>query len=175
MWGSEDNLWKSILYSESWDLYSGCWAWQQASFTAETSHWLVPASFLRSEIFLTLELTLKARITDACYAAWVFMGYWVSEWSLCLYGMHYQLSCLPVPLTTLRREPGWTFLAVWASLEQGFPALLTMDICTCGFSVYMGSSGYGGERAGLYIEDAYLAASLASAGRFQYRISEYGM
>lgn len=28
----------------------------------------------------------------------------------------------------------------------------------------------GGEGAGLYIEDAYLAASLASAGQFQYRI-----
>lgn len=105
-------------------------------------------------------------ITDACYTAWVFMGCLVFEWSLCLYGMHYQLSCLPVPLTTLRRQPGWTFQAAWASREQGFPALLTMDICTC---------GDGGEGAGLYIEDAYLAASLASAGRFQYRISEHGM
>lgn len=60
-------------------------------------------------------------------------------------------------------------------LEQGFPALLTMNICICGFSVYMGRDGdSGGEGAGLYIEDAYLAASLASAGQFQYCISEHG-
>lgn len=65
--------------------------------SAETFHWLVPASFLRSEISLTLELTLKARITDACYTAWLFMECWVSRWSLYLYGMHYQLSCLPTP------------------------------------------------------------------------------